>query len=530
MAGDTWQLTELEHGKARGYPREATLPAQVLAWAARTPNARAIVVGQEVLTYRQLVERATRLAHGLRECGVSRGDVVAVHEGRSTRRVVTYLAILMAGAAYLPLDDLNPPERNLLMVRDSGAVVVLASDGSGLAQSPVPVVEIAAAEQGDPARAAPLPTGAALDVAYVMYTSGSTGVPKGIAIPHRAITRTVVRTDYVDIRPGDVVAHGSNASFDAATFEIWGALLNGGTVVALDTDDMLVHQQLSRFVVREEVSFLFLTSAVFHAYAHEAPAALGGVPTVLTGGEVLDPGAVGRVLSATDTRVLNMYGPAEATTFSTGLDVRPHHVREGPLAIGRPIAHTQVAVLDGGRRVQIGEVGELHIGGDGLARGYVGRDDLTAERFVADPLDPRRRLYRTGDSARWRPDGTIDFLGRMDEQVKLRGFRIELGEIEAALRAHPHVADACVVVQGTGHLARLVGYVATGPAHACTPDYAAFLGRSLPPYMLPTQVFELAHLPRTSNGKIDRSTLGGRPPVTASASSARTHTPDGADP
>ncbi|WP_248580855.1 amino acid adenylation domain-containing protein [Nocardioides sp. InS609-2] len=498
-------LTALEHGEQRHYPRDDTLPAQVTAWAGRTPHARAVVAPGGVLTYRQLIERSTRLCHGLRAHGVAAGDVLAVQEGRTTERIVTYLAILMAGASYLPLDDLNPPERNAFMVADSGAVAVLAPADRD-PQVPVPVIDVArAVRSGDASSPGDLPTGTASDTAYVMYTSGSTGRPKGIAVPHHAITRLVVNTDYLTLGPGDVVAHGSNASFDAATFEIWGALLNGATLVGLDTEDMLVHHQLTRFVGEHSVSALFLTTAVFHAHADEAPAALSKVGTVLVGGEVVDPGAVAAVLGASGARVLHVYGPTEATTFSTSLDVQPRHLAADRLSIGRPVANTQVAILREGERVPVGDVGELHIGGDGLARGYVGRDELTRELFVPDPLDPQRTLYRTGDSARWNEDGTVDFLGRMDNQVKLRGFRVELGEVEAALRAHPGVADACVVVQGTGALQRLVGYVAT--ARSGDTDYHEILARSLPPFMLPSQVVELSSLPRTSNGKVDRHGL-----------------------
>ena len=504
-------LADLELGARRPYPRDATLTALVVHRAARAPHARAVVTPGEVLTYQELVERATHLSRGLRDRGVEPGHVVAVQEGRTADRIVAYLAILMAGAAYLPLDDLNPPERNAFMVADSHAVAVLCGAGQEprTPHGAVSVIDAAEAERAGRAAGRAPHHGAATDTAYVMYTSGSTGRPKGIAVPHRAITRLVVNTDYVHIGPDDVVAHGSNASFDASTFEIWGALLNGATLVGLDTDDMLVHQQLTRFLELHSVSVLFLTPAVFHAHAAEAPAALNATRSVLVGGDVLDPGAVAAVLGAGGPRVLNMYGPTEATTFSTGLDVRARHLGADRLSIGRPVANTRVAILRDGQRVAPGEVGELHVGGDGLARGYVGRDELTAQRFVADPLDPASRLYRTGDSARWDEDGSVVFLGRMDDQVKLRGFRVELGEVEAALRAHPAVVDACVVVQGSGALQRLVGYVATRrPGHT---DHREFLARSLPSFMLPSQVVELGRLPHTSNGKIDRAHLAGAP-------------------
>ncbi|GAA2909508.1 hypothetical protein GCM10010517_75930 [Streptosporangium fragile] len=499
---------ELEHGERRPYPRESTLHSQVAQWAARTPHALAVQVGGDVLTYRDLLKRANRYAGELLARGVRPGDVVAVLDVPSVRRVVTYLAVLIAGGAYLPLDELNPLERNRAMVADSGAVVVLTADACAQdmpGATSLDQLESRAMRRGDePPR---LPPGSALDVAYVMYTSGSTGRPKGVAIPHRAITRLVVNSDYVHLSRRDVIAHGSNASFDAATFEIWGALLNGGKLVGLAKDDMLVHQELTRFIHDASVSALFLTPAVFHAHAVEAPAAFRGLRALLIGGDVLDPGAVRGVLAAGGPgMLLNLYGPTEATTFSTGLSLDLENSRTDTLSIGRPIANTDVCVLRSGERVPIGEEGELHIGGDGLAHGYVGNEALTRERFVADPQQPGHRLYQTGDLARWNDDGTLSFLGRSDTQVKLRGFRVELGEVEAALRTHHAVSDAVVFMHGDHGAERLVGYVATGGLEEPA-DYLSHLRRKLPPYMMPSEVMRLREFPLTANGKVDRTRL-----------------------
>ncbi|WP_394617080.1 amino acid adenylation domain-containing protein [Lentzea sp. JNUCC 0626] len=499
---------ELERGKRTRFPRDATLHGQVLRWAERTPHAPAVDAGGEVLTYAELMGRADGLAQELSALGVRAGDLVAVLDAPSARRIVAYLGVLLAGAAYLPLDDLNPPERNLAMVADSGAVVVLAADGgaSGLPNAvSLDVLERRAARRV--ARGAERSPGSALDVAYVMYTSGSTGRPKGIAIPHRAITRLVVNTDYVRLGRHDVVAHGANASFDAATFEIWGALLNGGKIVVLPKDDMLVHQQLTRFVRDNSVSVLFLTPAVFHAHATVGPGAFEGLGTLLIGGDVLDPGAVRDVVEAgAPGRLLNMYGPTEATTFSTGLAVGAGNPRTGSLPIGRPIANTDVCVLRSGARVPIGEEGELHIGGDGLALGYVGDETLTGERFVDDPQRPGHRLYRTGDSAYWNDDGNLMFAGRTDDQVKLRGYRVELGEVTAVLRTHHAVSDAAVFVHGPRGAEQLVGYVATHRPEDLA-DCLPFLRRRLPSYMVPSQVVKRHELPLTANGKVDRARL-----------------------
>jgi amino acid adenylation domain-containing protein len=500
-------ISEYERGERRPYPRDATLHSQVAQWAKRTPRAPALEVGGEVLTYAQLHDRAIRLALELLSLGVRPGDVVGVLDLPSARRIVAYLAVLISGGAYLPLDDLNPSERNQAMVDDSKAAVVLAADVCASNLSTVTsldeVEQNAAKRCADPTG---LPLGSARDTAYVMYTSGSTGRPKGIAIPHRAITRLVVNTDYVRLGPRDVIAQGLNASFDGSTFEIWGALLNGGMMVGLASDDLLVHQQLTRFLKEKSISALVLTSAVFHAHAAEAPAAFRGLDNLLIGGDVLDPGAVREVLTAGGPeRLLNMYGPTEATTFSTGLLLDLENSRTDTLSIGRPIANTDVCVLRAGDRVLNGEEGELCIGGDGLALGYVRNDTLTDERFIDDPQRPGCRLYRTGDATRWNDDGTLAFLHRLDTQVKLHGFRVELGEVEAVLRTHPAVTDAAVFVHRGAGADRLVACVATSRLES--PVDISFLQQTLPPYMLPTEVMTLRELPLTVNGKIDRARL-----------------------
>ena len=499
---------KLEYGERRPYPRESTLHGQVAQWAIRIPHAPAVEVGGEVLTYRELLDCANRFALELLALGVRPGDVVAVLDIPSVRRIVTYLAVLISGGAYLPLDDMNPPERNRTMVADSGAVAVLIADrcaqdlpgGTSLDK-----LERHAMRRTD--ELPKMPDGSALDIAYVMYTSGSTGRPKGVAIPHRAITRLVVNSDYVHLSPRDVIAHGSNTSFDAATFEIWGALLNGGKLVGLAKDEMLVHQELTRFIHDSSVSVMFLTPAVFHAHAVEAPAAFRGLCALLIGGDVLDPGAVRRVLTAGGPkRLLNLYGPTEATTFSTGLLLDFENSCADTLSIGRPIANTDVCVLRSGERVPIGENGELHIGGDGLARGYVGNAALTGEKFIDDPQRPGHRLYQTGDSAHWNDDRTLTFLGRSDNQVKLRGFRVELGEVEAALRTHHAVSDAVVFMYGDHGAERLVGYVATNRPEDPI-DHQSHLQQKLPPYMMPAQVITRRAFPLTANGKVDRARM-----------------------
>jgi amino acid adenylation domain-containing protein len=299
------------------------------------------------------------------------------------------------------------------------------------------------------------------NLAYVMFTSGSTGEPKGVAVPHRAVNRLVLNTDYIRLDPTDRIAQVSNASLDAATFEIWGALLNGGQLVILSKEVMLSPQLLACELRQNGITALFLTSALFNQLAAEVPGAFASFRTVIVGGEALDPKWVRNVLRhQPPLRLVNGYGPTENTTFTCCFEVRDLGEHATNVPIGRPIANTLAYILDPHLNpVPIGVPGELYAGGDGLARGYWNRPKLTAERFIASPFaqatsppgaPTRPRLYKTGDLARFLPDGTIEFLGRTDNQVKIRGFRVELGEIEAVLGRCPGIREIVVVLLDAG--------------------------------------------------------------------------------
>jgi amino acid adenylation domain-containing protein len=347
------------------------------------------------------------------------------------------------------------------------------------------------------------------DLAYVMYTSGSTGRPKGTCIEQRSITRLVLGADYVQLGRRDVVAHASNTSFDAATFEIWGALLNGATLYGIAPDVVLSPEALARELAAGGVTTLFITTALFHQVAAVAPGMFHALDHLLFGGELLDPSAVRRVLAAgPPRRLLHVYGPTEATTFATWHLVRDADA-QAAIPIGRPIANTTVRIVDRhGQLAPIGVRGELCVGGPGIARGYWNRPELTAERFIADPFEPGGRLYRTGDIAAWRSDGAIEFFGRADHQVKLRGFRIELGEVEARLLEGGELAEAVAVVRNDAGEPRLVAYVV--PRAGATADVDAIRARltaALPRYMLPGAIVALDRLPVTPNGKLDRRAL-----------------------
>ena len=354
------------------------------------------------------------------------------------------------------------------------------------------------------------------NLAYIVYTSGSTGRPKGVMVGHREVVQLVVDTDFVHLGPGDRIAQASNASFDALTFELWGALLNGATLAGIPREVMLSPRALEDALARERITTLFLTPALFNQVVRERPDAFRTVRTLLLGGDALDPAAVRRALEAgAPERLLNAYGPTEVTTFSTWHLVEhvPDDARTVP--IGRPLAHSAARVLDEGLEpVPVGVAGELYVGGDGVARGYLGRPALTAERFVPDPFSPRpgARMYRTGDRVRWREEpgaGThaLEFIGRLDGQVKIRGFRIESGEVETLLSAHPGVREARVVVrEDAPGEKRLVAYVAADDG-VDADTLLAHLRVRLPDYMVPSAVVAMDALPLTPVGKVDVKAL-----------------------
>ena len=490
------------------------------------PEAIAVAFGAEQLSYLELNCRANRLAHHLRQLEVAPEVRIGLFLERSAAVTVALLAILKAGGAYVPLDPGYPSERLAFMLEDSGAEVVVGQE-SLLAILPqehprraVRVVlidrdraTIARKSEENPAIA----TGGDR-LAYVIYTSGSTGTPKGVAIPHRGVVRLVMNTDYIHLGAEDGVAQASTTSFDAATFEIWGALLHGARLAVISREAVLAPGELVAEIRRQRISTMFLTTALFNQLSQEDDAAFALQEHLLFGGEAVDPSRVRAVLAGDPPlRLLHVYGPTESTTFTTWH--RTVHVNSDSrtVPIGRPIANTEVYVLD--RRVEpvpLGVVGQVSIGGDGLARGYHNRSALTAEVFTPHPFGsrPGDRLYRTGDKMRSRADGAIEFVGRVDHQVKVRGFRIELGEIEAALGNAPGVREAVVVVREEGPESkrsgekRLVAYVVPAPgASQDAETLRSALETFLPKYMVPSAFVWLEALPLNPNGKVDREAL-----------------------
>jgi len=514
---DSWNATDAP------YPDDACIHQLFEAQAACTPEAVALLHGDERLTFDALNRRANRLARYLRRLGVGPGTLVGLYMERSAGAVVALFAILKAGGAYLPLDPTYPPERIAFMVEDAAPAVLLTH--ADLAADAPPHTRRVVVDGADQAAIAAegdenLDSGAiAGDTAYVIYTSGSTGHPKGVAAPHRAaINRFHWMWQAYPFAPGEVCCQKTALSFVDSVWEIFGPLLRGVPVVVIPDEVLTDPPRFVEALAEAGVTRLVLVPSLLRLLLHAAPDLRERAPRLtfwVSSGEALPAGLCRRFRELLPgCTLLNLYGSSEVAADATCYDTCDW---DGAAAvpIGRPIANTRVYILDEARRqVPLGAVGELYIGGAGLAHGYLGRPDLTAERFVPDPFagDPAARLYKTGDLARYRPDGVVEYHGRDDHQVKIRGRRIELGEIEAALAGHPCVREAVVVARddGTGDPddRRIVAYVVPNNPHdLTTADLRDYLAARLPTYMVPAAVTPLEALPLTPNGKVDRQAL-----------------------
>jgi amino acid adenylation domain-containing protein len=499
-------------GAATAEPGEATIPRRFASQAALAPDA--VAVG--ATTYSQLDAASSLLAATLRARGVRRGSFVAVARARAADIATAWLAVTKAGAAYVPIDPEVPDERLATMLDGANVMHAIADEAIAprLARPGVAVVcpeRDAQQPGGDPP---PLPDDPSPDdPAYAMFTSGSSGRPKGVVVTHRSVVALACGSDYLRVGPGDAVAQLANPAFDASTFEFWGALLNGARVVPLARSTVIAPRAFAAALASEKVTALFVTTALFNAVAREIPEAFGACDSVLFGGEAAEPRWVAAVLrSRPPRRLVHVYGPTETTTFATWHEVRSVDERASTVPIGRAIAQAEVFVLrDDGEPCAPGEPGEIVIGGQGVALGYLGAAERDAARFVVAPVGelPPRRLFRTGDRARRRDDGAIEFLGRDDGQVKVRGHRIELAEIEAAIARVPGVRDVVALVQGDSSDTRsIVAYVVPADPKAAPPEgLRRALRRVLPPYMLPADVAWIPALPLNANGKVDRNAL-----------------------
>ncbi|MFP5287637.1 MAG: non-ribosomal peptide synthetase, partial [Thermoanaerobaculia bacterium] len=503
------QLLEWREGPRVPFAVDRLFHQRVADQAARAPRNTAVVLGERRLSYGELEARADLLAGHLRALGVGPDVLVGLAVERSPEMVVVVLGILKAGGAYLPLDPGYPRERLELMIADAGPRVILTQERllPVLPESSARVVCLDRAEEVSAPWGELEESEAGPDnLAYVIYTSGSTGRPKGVGITHRGLAHLcVTQTQVFAPDRGDRVLQFASLNFDASVFEMAAALASGAELHLADRDALLPGPPLLALLRDRAITCTLLPPTALATLPAPGSAELPALRALFAGGEAC-PDELARSWAAgpTGLRFFNAYGPTEVTVWATV----EAFAGEGRLSLGRPVANARVSLLDRNlESVPAGVPGELFVGGPGLARGYLGRPDLTAERFVPAPSgEPGERLYRTGDLARWLPDGRLDFLGRADHQVKVRGFRIELGEIEVALAAHPAVREAVVLARGGDRLVAWVVAREGAPAPG-VPELRRHLARTLPDYMVPSSFVFLPAMPLLPNGKVDRKSL-----------------------
>jgi amino acid adenylation domain-containing protein len=517
-------LVEWNNTKSE-YPKDKCIHQLFEEQVELTPDAIAVVFEGQQLTYQQLNIKANQLAYYLQSLGVEPEVLVGICVERSVEMVVGLLGILKAGGAYVPLDPNYPAERLSYMLEDSGVKLLLTQQNllsslhSSVAQMVCLDKDWGIIEQYSQSN---LNTDINTDInintsvssdnlAYVIYTSGSTGQPKGTCIIHRGVVRLVRGNNYAQFTPTEVFLQLAPISFDASTFEIWGSLLNGAKLVVFPNQQPSL-QELGQAIKHHQITTLWLTAGLFHLMVDERLDDLKSLSQLLAGGDVLSVLHVEKVLSVLkNCQLINGYGPTENTTFTCCYPISKTKRLINSVPLGRPVANTQVYILDNHLQpVPIGVPGEIYIGGDGLALGYLNRPELTNEKFIPNPfnLSQSPRLYRTGDLARYLPDGNIEFLGRIDNQVKIRGFRIELGEIEAVLNKHPQVQQSVVIVrEDIPENKHLLAYLVTSDKALKSNQLREDLKQKLPEYMIPSAFVFLETLPLTPNGKIDRKAL-----------------------
>lgn len=503
-AAERAAVVALGTGTECSYPAEAV---HVLfeQQARATPDAVALIERERHVSYAELNRMSSRIAAAVAHAGAGTGTIVAVLCDGSAAMVAAFLGVMKAGAAYLPLDAADPPARLALLVAEARAELVLGEqEFSGV--KALSLLNLPAAVE--PA----LPIVPPDSAAYAMYTSGSTGVPKAVLVPHRGIVRLVKESGFARLDSTCVFLHMAPPAFDASTFEIWGPLLNGGCAV-LYSGRRAALAEIGQAIQRHRVTTLWLTSSLFNAVVDESPEILAPIRQLLIGGEALSVRHVSKALQLLpETEIINGYGPTECTTFACCYSVpRSLDPNAASVPIGTPIGNTTAYILDERcEPVPVGVPGELYLGGDGVALGYLHRPDLTEAAFLPDPFRPGgHRMYRTGDRVRWLPSGAIEFLGRGDAQIKIRGFRVEPGEVEAALQSVPGVGQCAVAaVMDAAGAKQLAAWVVPAAAAKCSAELLrAALASRLPAHMIPSRIAIAARLPLRDNGKLDRSLL-----------------------
>ncbi|OAR22859.1 peptide synthetase [Streptomyces sp. ERV7] len=493
---------------ATDYPRDSSVPALFTATAARAPDALAVVQGERAYTYQELDRLSNGLAHRLLAEGFTPGSTVGVCLARSPELIVALLAVLKCGGAYLPFDVGWPDERLHGLFTDADCRWVLTDRHEQLSRRLGECQVLGVEGELGGSDATPVVDVDGGSLAYVNFTSGSTGRPKGVAVRHRSIARLVLGARFARLDADSRLLQLAPVTFDAATFEIWGALLNGGTCV-LYPDGLVRLSRLGRVIDEHRVTVVFLTTALFNAVVDEAPDALDGTETVLMGGELHSiPHVAAALRRYGPGRLVHVYGPTEATTFATHHPVDRLIPDSGLLPIGTPIQNTRLYVTDGDTLCEPGRTGEICLAGDGLSPGYLGMPELTAERFVDRVVDGvTERLYRTGDHGTLLPDGSLVFQGREDDQVKINGFRIELGEVAHHLDRHPEVRRSHVTVSSERGERALVAFVVADGQSVTPTSLRHHLRTRLPAYLVPARIHLCEALPLTPTGKVDGRAL-----------------------
>jgi amino acid adenylation domain-containing protein len=495
-----------------GFLNDASVDGIFERQAALCPRAVALQEGEVQWTYEKLNQRANQIARCLRAAGAQPESLVGICMKRSASMIVGMLAVLKAGSAYVPINPVYPAPRRSLMLSGVPLLLTTRELAGEFSDSACRIVYLDDANIPEASTENLVPVATSESLAYVIYTSGSTGRPKGVAVMHRGVTRLFCDPNFVTIKGSDVVAQTLNVCFDASVLEIWGALLTGARLVIFEKETILSPPKFQLELERHGVTVLMLTTAYFNLIARQSPGAFSKLNYVTFGGEPADPRTVAAVLQhGPPKHLLNAYGPTEASVVATSLDIREVPSAAGSISIGRPIVGTTIHLLDHNLRlVRTGQPGEICIGGTAVARGYLDAPELTTQRFIKDPFShqPGARLYRTGDLARWLPDGTLDLIGRLDEQLKIRGFRIEPGEIEAVLNQFPGAEGAVVLARPSkSGQNRLIAYVAGDLSGLKISELRALLKAKLPEYMVPSAIVTMKEFPLSANGKIDRDAL-----------------------
>ncbi len=498
------------------YPHNKTINQLFEEQVKKTPDNTAVIYGNQKLTYKELNTKSNQLAKVISKRAANSkaeqpenmpSSIVAIMAERSLEMIIGMLAALKAGCAYLPIDTEYPEERIQHMLNDSKADIVLTQSWieRGVTSRVVIKLDDYSIYQGEEDKLRGIEAGTPL--AYIMYTSGSTGKPKGVLIEHKNVIRLVKNTNYISFEGDDRILQTGAMVFDACTFEVWGALLNGLELYIIDKNKILDADELENALTINRITILWLTSSLFNKLAQQKPEMFSKLRYLLVGGDVLSPKYINMIRSTCkELKIINGYGPTENTTFSTCHLIDREY--EANIPIGKPISNSKAYIIDRFNKLcPIGAVGELCVGGDGLARGYLNNAELTAEKFIKNPYCTGEIIYRTGDLARWMPDGNIDFLGRIDHQIKLRGYRIELGEIESKLKSHPNIKEAAVLLKEDSSNNKYLCAYYTGEKNLTSTELREFLSKELPDYMMPSSFIQLDYMALTFNGKIDRKLL-----------------------